>query len=122
MSTLTRKEFFGMLFGVAGIATLAAACGGDDGGSADAAGSLGNCVQNGTSVTIASNHGHVLTVSKEDVAAAADKTYDIMGSATHTHSVTVTAANFATLKNNQSINVTSTTGAAHTHNVTVVCA
>ncbi len=121
MSVLTRKEFFATVLGFAGAATLVAACGGSDGASADASGG-GSCLQNGTSVTIASNHGHVLTVTKDEVAAAVDKTYDIMGTATHTHSVTVTAANFTKLTNNQSINLTSTNGAGHTHNVTVVCA
>lgn len=45
-----------------------------------------------------------------------------MGTATHTHSVTATAANFATLTGNHSITVTSTTTDGHTHNITVVCA
>ena len=115
---LTRKQFLGVMG--AGMAAIAAC--GSSSSSADATTAVGNCLANGTSVTIAANHGHVLVVSKADVAAAADKTYDIMGTAAHTHSVTVTAANFATLTGNHSINVTSTTGAAHTHDVTVVCA
>ena len=40
----------------------------------------------------------------------------------HSHSVTVTAANFAELQQNQSIMVTSTDGGGHTHMVTVSCA
>ena len=115
---LTRKEFLGVM-GV-GVAVIAG-CGSSD-SAADANSSIGNCLANGTSVTIAANHGHVLVVSKDEVAAAVDKTYDIMGTATHTHGVTVTAANFATLSGNHSINVTTTTGNGHTHNITVVCA
>jgi hypothetical protein len=77
---------------------------------------------NGTSVNIAGNHGHVLMVSKAEVTAAADKTYDITGTAAHSHSVTVTAANFATLASNQSVSLTSTSGGNHTHSILVMCA
>jgi hypothetical protein len=38
------------------------------------------------------------------------------------HSVTVTAAQFAMLQNNQSVSVTSTSGGGHTHAVTIMCA
>ena len=44
-----------------------------------------------------------------------------MGTATHTHRVTVTAANFATLAGNGQISVLSS-ATDHSHNVTVVCA
>lgn len=81
-----------------------------------------SCLDNGTNVTIAGNHGHVLAVPKEDVAAGVDKTYDITGAAAHAHSVTVTAADFAMLAGNTSVMVTSSSGAAHTHLCTVVCA
>ncbi len=81
-----------------------------------------NCKTNGTKPTIADNHGHALTVSKEDVAAAVEKVYDIKGTAPHAHSVTVTAANFATLATNTSITLTSTSAEAHTHSITVACA
>jgi hypothetical protein len=81
-----------------------------------------DCLANGTSTNIAANHGHTLTVSKADVANAVDKTYAIKGSASHNHDVTITAANFTSLKSNNSIQVSSTTDNGHTHNVTVSCA
>jgi hypothetical protein len=118
--SMTRKEFLATLAGAAGIATLATACGGG-GGTADSA-TVGNCLQNGTNVTIGTNHGHVLVVSQADVAAGVDKTYDIMGTALHTHSVMVTAALFAKLATNMAISVTSSTTDAHNHSITVVCA
>ncbi|HEY0254550.1 MAG TPA: hypothetical protein VGC41_23645, partial [Kofleriaceae bacterium] len=78
---------------------------------------------NGTAVQIAANHGHVLVVSKADVAAGVDKTYDITGNATHAHSVTLTAADFAKLGTmNMLIMETSTTNAQHSHQITVSCA
>jgi hypothetical protein len=119
--SMTRKEFLGTLIGAGAVL---AGCGGDDGGTVDSGGSQRNCALNGTTNTIDNNHGHVLTVLKSDVTAGVEKTYDIMGTATHTHSVTVTAANFATLQSNAngSVMITSTSGGAHTHTVTIICA
>ncbi|HEY5949888.1 MAG TPA: hypothetical protein VIV40_30550 [Kofleriaceae bacterium] len=120
---MTRKQFLGTMIGAAGAAALVG-CGGDDGGGGLDGAITRNCAMNGTSVTIESNHGHVLVVSSSDVTTGADKTYDIMGTATHTHSVTVTAADFAKLQSNAnaSVMVTSTVGGAHTHAVTILCA
>jgi hypothetical protein len=64
----------------------------------------------------------VMMVSVADVTAGVEKTYDITGSAPHTHMVTVTAANMASLKTGGTVMVQSTTGGAHTHAVTVMCA
>jgi hypothetical protein len=61
-------------------------------------------------------------VSMADAVAGAAKTYDIMGSALHTHMVTITAAQFGMLKNGATLTLTSTTGSSHTHTVTVMCA
>jgi hypothetical protein len=77
----------------------------------------------GCTETIAMNHGHVLTVTEQDVMAAVDKDYDIQGSSPHTHTVTITAADFATLAmSGGMITVTSSMGGMHTHSVTVTCA
>lgn len=117
---ITRRQFLGTTMAAAALA----ACGDDGGGTAaDAAGGR-NCTTNGTSVTIGGNHGHVMTVSAADVTAGVDKTYDIMGTSAHTHSVTVTAANFTSLQTNPagSVMVTSTLGSGHTHTITVLCA
>lgn len=125
--SMTRKQFLGTMFGAAGAAVLAG-CGGDDGGGDDDGGNLDaatrSCTVNGTNVAIGSNHGHVMMVSAADVSAGANKTYDITGSATHSHSVTVTAANFASLQSNPggSVMVESTSGGGHTHSITILCA
>lgn len=117
---MTRRQFLGTAIAT----TAVAACGGDDGGGADAGGGGRNCQTNGTTATISANHGHTITVTAAQIAAGADMTYDITGSGGHTHMVTITAANFATLQSNPngSIMVTSTSGNAHTHSVTVLCA
>jgi hypothetical protein len=116
---ITRRQFLGTAI----VGTAVAACGGDDGGSPDAAQSGKNCAMNGTSAAIADNHSHVISVTAADVTAGVDKTYDIMGGADHTHSVTVTAANFTSLKNNPtgSVQVTTTSTFAHTHTITLTC-
>ncbi len=95
--------------------------GGGTGGTGGAGGSAPDCT-NGTNVVIGSNHGHTLMVSADDVAAMADKTYDITGSSMHSHMVTITAAQFGMLAAGDSLTVTSTSGGAHTHDVTVICA
>ncbi|MCB0494521.1 MAG: hypothetical protein KDC79_00170 [Cyclobacteriaceae bacterium] len=82
-----------------------------------------DCLANGTNTSIGSNHGHTLTVSKDDVNAAVEKTYSIKGSSAHDHSVTISSAQFASLKNdNNSITVSSTSSSGHSHSVTVTCA
>lgn len=119
--SMTRDQFLRALAG-AGVLALglpAVACGSDD---EDPPGGTGNCAANGTVVTIGTNHGHTLVVTKEEVVAAAAKTYDITGSSAHTHSITITAGQFATLASTGTLTVMSTAGGAHTHTVTVVCA
>ena len=120
--TMTRKQFLGTVMGAAGAALLAG-CGGDDGGHLDGS-TQRNCAMNGTTTMIASNHGHVIVVTAADVTSGADKTYDIMGTADHTHSVTITAADFAKLQSNANGTVmeVSTVGNAHMHEITVICA
>lgn len=81
-----------------------------------------DCLANGTQSSIGANHGHTLQVSKADVQSGSQKQYSIQGSSGHDHMVTVTAANFDSLKNNQQVQVTSTSGDGHTHSVTISCA
>jgi len=125
MSTMTRTEFLKWLGG--GTALVALSACGDDGGSAapDAAvDAPAGCTATNGVVVIMDNHPHaphMVIVAKEDVAAAVDKTYDIMGSAAHTHMITITAAQFTELKSSASIMVASTDGGGHTHMVKVSC-
>lgn len=82
-----------------------------------------DCLANGASATtISSNHGHSLTVSRDDVEAGIEKEYSIQGGSGHNHLITVTAANFNTLASNQSVTVQSTNDDSHTHSVTISCA
>lgn len=85
-------------------------------------GTQGNCLDNGTSISIGGNHGHTLLVSKADVEAAVEKSYSIQGSSGHDHTVLISATAFASLKINRSISITSSSDDNHTHSVTVSCA
>lgn len=112
---LTRKEFLVLVIGGA----AAAACGGSGSPAAS-----GNCLADGTTANISQNTGHVLIVSKEDVAAGVQKSYDIRGTdQSHTHTVTLTPADMQKLAQNQPIQTTSTVDGnpAHSHQITVSC-
>ncbi|HEY5944603.1 MAG TPA: hypothetical protein VIV40_03890 [Kofleriaceae bacterium] len=74
-----------------------------------------------TSAAIGSNHGHVIMVTAAEANAGIEKTYQIQGTATHPHSVLITAADFAALRANHTLTVTSSNDAGHTHPVTVMC-
>lgn len=67
------------------------------------------------------NHGHVLTVSLADVMAGAEKTYDVKGTAGHTHSVTLSADDMKGLQDGKIVRSKSTTQ-NHAHYVMVRCA
>lgn len=120
MRQLTRKEFLALLARSAAVAAAIpalAACGGggdDDGQGTPDAGP-------GCSDTISGNHGHVLTVTLAEVEAGNEKTYDIDGTAGHSHSVTLTAAHFEMLAAGDSVTVESTSSGTHSHDITVMC-
>jgi hypothetical protein len=85
----------------------------------------GNCAVYGTTTFIQVVHtpNHTLTIPASDVTAGVDKTYTLENNGSgHTHAVTLTAADFANLRNNAGIMELSTLVAGHTHNVTVNCA
>jgi hypothetical protein len=132
---ITRKQFLGRLLrgaaGMVGAAMVVGCSSSNSGGNStpdagtsppsDAA-HAASCALNGTNSTIGANHGHVLMVSKADVAAGATRTYDIQGTASHAHSVTVTPAMFTMLQGNTAITTVSTTDSNHSHPITVMCA
>jgi hypothetical protein len=74
------------------------------------------------SSTIADNHGHRLTIPDADIKAGAGKSYNIQGTAGHSHTVELSAAQMTQLSQGTSLTVTSSTTDLHSHAVTVVCA
>lgn len=68
------------------------------------------------------NHGHALLIPAADFVAPAMTTYDIKGTnMTHTHTVTLSAAQLMSLAAGTSVTVKST-NVGHEHDVTIVCA
>ncbi|HKY39269.1 MAG TPA: hypothetical protein VJN18_25200 [Polyangiaceae bacterium] len=108
----TRQTFVWGALSVCTTGLLSAACGGDD--DDDSSGT-------GCGTSIAMNHGHQMSVSAADQMAAADKTYNIAGSANHSHTVELTAEDFADLAGGTIVSVTSSTDAGHSHDVTITC-
>jgi hypothetical protein len=87
---------------------------------------LHECGDERTVSTIRTNHGHVLVVSKADVAARAQKVYDIRGSADHTHWVTISEDQMGQLAIHNAIMTVSTLNASrelgtHRHDIIVAC-
>jgi len=125
---MKRKEFIQKSIGAVLVAVPTysmVSCSKDDSanGDPDLDPEQSDCLANGADAkSISSNHGHTLVVSKADIDAGADKAYSIQGTSGHDHEIIITAANFADLKNKQSLVVESTTGASHRHDVTISCA
>ncbi len=82
-----------------------------------------DCAANGAdAIAISSNHGHTLTVPREDIEAGVEKEYSIRGGSGHSHSVRLTSTHFATLRQNNQVMVESSRDSLHRHDVTVACA
>ncbi len=118
--TFLQRTFGGMVAAISGFLFIQSCSSSDD--AAPAPTPTANCLDNGTSSSISANHGHTLSVSKADVMSGVEQTYGIAGTASHGHTVTVTADQFLRLKSNQSISVMSTDNDGHTHSVTISCA
>lgn len=109
---IDRKEF--LVWFSAGAATLLVrGCGGGGSSSPQAAA--------GCTADISANHGHVLSLPAADLDALTPRTYDIQGGATHTHSVTFSAAQLAQLKAGAMVTVTTSVADAHQHTITEAC-
>src|SRR5204863_3833475 len=109
----SRRSFVRGSIGVCSAGLLVAACGSSEDNNAGAGGVC--------SVTIAANHGHVMSISAADKLAGAAKDYDIRGSADHSHTVSLSANDFASLSGGDSVNVTSSVNQGHSHDLSIKC-
>jgi hypothetical protein len=120
----------GTLVAATGAEALFSSCGSYSGtggayGNTSSPTTGGNCLSNGTSVAILVQHipNHTLTIPTGDLSSTNSITYTLADNgAGHTHTVTLTAQDFANLRSNQGIAETSTLVDGHTHSVTVDCA
>lgn len=124
--TFIRKTTAGLILGIPAI-TLLGCSGSDDSGPNNPNPNppvAKDCIENGTLSTVATSDGHThsLTVSKEDVQAGVEKTYDLSLVDGHIHQVTISAAQFQTLQANNSVSATTTSNDGHSHGVSVTCA
>jgi hypothetical protein len=119
---MTRKRFLGTL-GTGTVVLWLQACGGGGGGGGygTGGGGGGGGLSCGAS-SISSNHGHSLAIDEADLTSTTAKTYSIMGTAGHDHTVTFSPDQLAQLKAGQSVVVESSVGASHSHSVTAHCA
>jgi hypothetical protein len=109
----TRRDF---LLGSMVTLVFVPACGNSTNGTPDTGPAGPSCTSQ-----ISANHGHVLRVPASDLMSTTDKTYNIQGTADHSHDVTFTAAQLATLGSGSPVAVPSTLSAGHTHMCMVVC-
>ena len=129
--TFIRKTTAGILLGIPAMSSIGCSSS-DDGGDPnptpnpdpDPDPAQANCLENGTNSSVGSSagHSHSFTVPREDVEAGEEKTYVMSNVNSHTHQVTISSAQFATLQANNSISATSTSDSGHTHSVSVSCA
>jgi hypothetical protein len=68
--------------------------------------------------SISGNHGHTAVITGAMLTAGSAVSLDIRGNADHPHTVEVSQADLATLKNRQAVSKQSTNNSGHTHTVT----
>ena len=121
--SISRREFTRewVLAMLAGAAITMTGCGGDDSPTAPSqgGGGGGGSTTQDVSGTVSANHGHIATVTAVQITAgAAIASIDIMGQATHPHTISLTASQVQQIGSRQQVIVTSTTDAGHQHTVT----
>jgi hypothetical protein len=67
---------------------------------------------------VSANHGHVAVITGAQITAGNAIALDIRGTATHTHTVSISQGDLTTLKNRQPVVSNSTTDSGHSHTVT----
>jgi hypothetical protein len=121
----SRQSFVLGVMGACATGILTAACGGDDDPGVaktnTSTGGKGSSAGGACTVEISNNHKHAMAVSSADVTAGTAKEYDITGTAPHTHKVSLAASDFKALADGDSVIVTSSTDAGHSHDVEITC-
>jgi hypothetical protein len=118
---ITRKQFVGGATASYALLLLQGCGGGGSSYSGPAAPPqpADNCGASGAEIV--GNHGHVLAIPSADLDSMVSKSYSILGSAGHDHTVTFTPAQLVQLKAHTAVTVTSTMAIGHDHVVTANC-
>src|SRR4029450_1710409 len=120
--TLDRREFTvaAVLAALSGVTITISSCGGSDTPTS-------NPTPNPTptppasgdkSGSISGNHGHTAVITAAQLTAAGAINLDIMGQATHTHTVSLSAAEVTQISQGTQVAKASTTNDGHAHTVT----
>ena len=72
--------------------------------------------------SVSANHGHVAVITGFQLTAGSAIALDIRGTATHTHTLSISQADLTSLKNQQRVTSNSTTDDGHAHTVTFTLA
>lgn len=116
---MTRREFSleAAMAILSGVAITISGCG----GSSNPAGASGipPVASNGDHVgAISANHGHIATITAANIADGKGFELGIRGTATHTHTVTLSDADIAAVGANQQVAHVSSSTDGHNHTVT----
>ena len=103
---------------LSGVTITLSACGGGGGGDSNPAGSSGNGGDGNVSGSISGNHGHSAVITSAQLSGAA-LSLDIMGAATHPHTVQLSSSELASIGAGQTVSVVSSQGDSDRHNHTV---
>ncbi len=124
--TLDRRRFtlataMAMLAGVA--ITITEACGSSYSSPTSATGSTGGSGSTGytggdKTGTISNNHGHSAVITAAQLNAGGDLTLNIQGTATHNHTVALSAAQLVSIAGGTKVAQQSSTDFGHSHTVT----
>jgi hypothetical protein len=123
--TLDRRQFTlaAALAALSGVAITISACGGG-GSSSSPAAPTGPTAGTGTGGTgdkvgqISNNHGHSAVITGAQLTTGGALNLDIQGTASHTHGVSLTGAEIASIAAGQRVAKESTTQESHSHTVT----
>jgi hypothetical protein len=112
---ITRREFTleSALALLAGVTITVSGCGKDSPDTTTSPTPDGS-----VSGTVSENHGHVATITGAQITAAGALSLNIQGTATHPHTVTLSADEVRQIGGRQRVTKTSSSQDGHTHNVT----
>jgi len=118
--TLSRREFTleSALAMLAGVVITVSGCDSDRPSSPTPSGGGGGGTSTGVNGDVSANHGHVATITGAQITAAGALSLNIMGNATHPHTVSLSASQVQQIGARQRVMVTSTIDGGHDHTVT----
>ena len=119
--SISRREFTleWALAMLAGVAITISGCGSNSPSSPTPPSSSGGGTTTGdVTGVVSANHGHIATITAAQLTAGNALNLNIMGNATHAHTVSLTATQLQQIGSKQQVAVLSTTDSGHDHTVT----